>query len=279
MLVDLHTHTYLSDGTMSPKEIVEKAKKNNVGIISITDHNKINSWNEFKEVALENNITPIKGVEINVAYKGKILHLLAYNFNNTENLLKLINKADLEMEQMSIDLVDKLSQDNDRVSLIDYKEYEYNRLNGGWKGLHYLFDKNVTKKLFDGFNYYRDYGCGYELYDFPQLSEVCKKIKEANGYSVLAHPYEYYKGLSKDELVLELEFLREEGIDGIECYYPTHTKLIEETCVEFCKKYNLLITCGSDDHGEFGKEAKVLDHSIGCLKVEFSHLNIEKLIK
>lgn len=278
MLVDLHIHTYYSDGTMTPKEVVEKAKERNVKIISITDHNKIDSWEEFKSMAIKENIIPIKGVEINVKHKDKVLHLLAYNFTNTPELLSLINKADSEMQKMSDDLIINLSKVTDKVSVKDFEKYTYNPKFGGWKGLHYLLDRKVTTKLFDGFKYYQDYGCSYELYDFPSLKEVCGEIGKANGYSVLAHPYEYYKSLKKDELNLELEDLKNSGIKGIECYYPTHDKSITDICIEFCKKYDLLITCGSDDHGEFGKEAKTLDQSLGCMDKMVEDLNINKLL-
>ena len=53
MLVDLHMHSYFSDGTMSPTEIIEEAKRRNVEIISITDHNRIEAYNEAKDKAKE----------------------------------------------------------------------------------------------------------------------------------------------------------------------------------------------------------------------------------
>lgn len=279
MLVDLHIHTYFSDGTMSPEEVVKKAKDRDIKILGITDHNKIESWPIFKEAALRENIIPVKGVEINVKHKDKVLHLLGYNFDDSPRLLELIHKADSEMQRMSDDLIINLSKHIDKVSISDYESYNYNVKCGGWKGLHYMFDRGVTTKLFDGFRYYSEYGCGYELYEFPTLKEVCSEIEKAGGYSVLAHPAEYYKNLSDKELVSELEDLRISGINGIECYYPTHDKLMTDTCVEFCNRYKLLITSGSDDHGEFGKEAKVLDQSIGCMNISTDKLSIEKLLK
>lgn len=278
MLVDLHIHTYFSDGTMSPRDVVEKAKDKGVKVLSITDHNKIDSWNDFKSLALKEGLIPIKGVEINVKHKNQVLHLLAYNFNNTPKLLELINKADYQMQKMSDDLIINLSRHTNKVSTLDYKNYNYNPSHGGWKGLHYLFDRGVTKRLFDGFRYYKEYGCGYELYDFPTLKEVCIEIENAGGYSVLAHPGEYYKNLSKETILDELENLRISGIKGVECYYPTHDKKMTDICVEFCNKHDLIITSGSDEHGEFGKEAKVLDQTIGCMKINIDSLNIDLLL-
>lgn len=76
-----------------------------------------------------------------------------------------------------------------------------------------------------------------------------------------------------------LEAIKEEGIEGIECYYPTHSEALTKTCLEFCEKYDLLITTGSDEHGEFGKETKTLEQTIGCLGIDESKVKITPLLK
>ena len=98
------------------------------------------------------------------------MHLLAYSFKNTDKLIALIDKAFEELQKNSIDLVDRLSKDDNRVSLSDYDNYSYDRRKGGWKGLHYLYERGITEKIFDGFKYYDMYDCGYENYDFPYIT-------------------------------------------------------------------------------------------------------------
>lgn len=279
MKVDLHMHTYFSDGTMSPEEIVDKAVEKQVRILAITDHNKLESWEGLQKAASEAGIIPIRGVEINAVYKNKVVHLLAYGFEDSKKLFGLINLADVEMQRMSDDLVVNLEKVYSNVSVDDYNGYDYDRRKGGWKGLHYLFDRGLSTKLFEGFKYYKEYGCDFTEYNFPTLKELCQAIKEAGGYSVLAHPMSYFKDLSKEELLKELNDLYEMGIQGIECYYPTHSELMTKTCLEFCKEHNMLITTGSDEHGEFGKEAKTLDQTIGCMNVTRDMINIEPLLK
>ena len=278
MLVDLHMHSFFSDGTMSPEEIVDISNNRNVKIISITDHNRIEAYEEAKDKGKQLGITLIKGCEINVRFKDKILHLLAYNFENTSKLCSLIDKSYEELQKNSVDLVTKLALEDNRVSLEDYKQYEHDRRKGGWKGLHYLYERGITTKLFEGFKYYDMYGCGYENYDFPNIEEVCLAIKEANGISVLAHPGEYFKNLEKHKLIEIFEELRVHGINGIECYYPTHSEEMTDICVEFCKKHHMIITSGSDEHGEFGKESKKLVQTIGCLNIDESKLEISKIL-
>ena len=250
-----------------------------VGILAITDHNKLESWEELQKAAAKEGIIPIRGVEINAAYKDKVLHLLAYGFEEHTKLFELIDLADREMQRMSDDLIVNLSKIDERVSLEDFNAYEYDRRKGGWKGLHYLLERGLTTKLFEGFRFYREYGCDFPEYHFPAIEELCKNIKEAGGYSVLAHPMSYFKELNEEELIVVLEDLRSKGLTGIECYYPTHSEKMTQTCVDFCKKYNMLITTGSDEHGEFGKEAKTLDQTIGCMNIHRDMINIEPLLK
>ena len=87
MLVDLHIHTYYSDGTMSPKEVVEDAKRKNLGIIAITDHDVLDSYEELKVEAEKAGIITIRGVEIDSIFEGHLVHLLAYKFEDNESYL------------------------------------------------------------------------------------------------------------------------------------------------------------------------------------------------
>lgn len=125
--------------------------------------------------------------------------------------------------------------------------------------------------------YYREYGCDYIEYDFAPIEEVCQVIKKAKGYAVLAHPSNFYSQLSKEELIKVLEDLKIKGIDGVECYYPANSEELTEICVEFCEKNNMIITAGSDGHGEFIKTIKNIDYYIGAVKVHLNDLNLKFL--
>lgn len=278
MLVDLHIHTYYSDGTMSPKEVVADAKRKNLGIISITDHDVLDSYEEFKAEAEKVGIIPIRGVEIDAIFEGHLVHLLAYKFNDNEKFFELINNAKEKLLETSIELIRKMENDYDNISLEDYNSYEYDRKKGGWKGIHYLLERNITEGLFDGVKYYGKYECGHEKFEFPSVKEVCDITHEAGGYVVLAHPCNYYKDKTRDEILEKFEILKELGIDGIECYYPANSDLMTETSLEFCNKNNMIITAGSDGHGDFGAVSKGVEYYIGAINKDSSVLNINKLL-
>ena len=278
MLVDLHIHTYYSDGTMSPKEVVEDAKRKNLGIIAITDHDVLDSYEELKVEAEKAGIIAIRGVEIDSIFEGHLVHLLAYKFEDNEKLFKLINHAKEQLLETSIELIRRMENYYEGISLEDYNSYEYERRKGGWKGIHYLHDRKITEGLFDGVKFYGKYDCGHEKFAFPSVEEVCNTVHDANGYVVLAHPCNYYSNKNKEEILEKLEILKNLGIDGVECYYPANSDLMTNTCLEFCKDNNLIITAGSDGHGDFGAVSKGIEYYIGAINKDSEILNINKLL-
>lgn len=278
MLTDLHMHSYYSDGTMSPREIVEDAKKRNVQLIAITDHNVLDSYTELKEAAEEFGIKVIRGVEIDARFEDIVVHILAYNFEDNENLFNLVHKAKNELLETSIELIKRMENDYENISSEDYEAYDYDKRKGGWKGIHYLFDSGITSELFEGVKYYGQYKCGHEYFDYPTVEEVVKAVHEANGYVVLAHPCNYYKNNTKEEVLEKLEKFKSIGIDGVECYYPANSEMMTETCVEFCKNNDMIITVGSDSHGEFGAVSKGIEYYIGAVKKDSSELNLKDMI-
>lgn len=278
MLADLHMHSYYSDGTMSPREIVEDAKKRNVQLISITDHNVLDSYTELKEAAEEFGINVIRGVEIDARFEDIVVHILAYNFQDNEKLFNLVHKAKNELLETSIELIKRMENDYENISSEDYEAYDYDRRKGGWKGIHYLFDRGITSELFEGVKYYGQYKCGHEYFDYPTVEEVIDAVHEANGYVVLAHPCNYYKNNTKEEVLEKLEKFKSIGIDGVECYYPANSEMMTETCIEFCKNNNMIITVGSDSHGDFGAVSKGIEYYIGAVKKDSSELNLKDMI-
>lgn len=278
MLADLHMHSYYSDGTMSPREIVEDAKKRNVQLIAITDHNVLNSYTELKEAAEEFGIKVIRGVEIDARFEDIVVHILAYNFDDNEKLFNLVHKAKNELLETSIELIKRMENDYENISSEDYEAYDYDRRKGGWKGIHYLFDRGITSELFEGVKYYGQYKCGHEYFDYPTVEEVIDAVHEANGYVVLAHPCNYYKNNTKEEVLEKLEKFKSIGIDGVECYYPANSEMMTETCIEFCKNNNMIITVGSDSHGDFGAVSKGIEYYIGAVKKDSSELNLKDMI-
>lgn len=196
--VDLHVHSYFSDGTMSPEEILKKAKNAGVSVLAITDHDVLDGSRELLRLAEDYDINCISGVELDVVEQGVNFHVLAYN--------------------------------------IDLNNHRY------------------------------------DCVKFPEMKEVCDIIHNAGGKAILAHPGKVIRTEKSIEFKNILKGLINKGIDGIECYYPSHTKEIADMCQEVCRQHDLIKTTGSDCHGDFE------DTLIGQLKTKIYEINIFKLI-
>lgn len=272
MLVDLHMHSYYSDGSLSPREVVELAKQKGLGYISITDHNTIEAHEEFEIACQELGMKYVLGVELDCVFGERSVHLLAYDFKVNEEFATIIKKSRHQLDQMGVDLIKIMEKDYEHISSVDYEAYTYNRRLGGFKGIHYLYDRGLTETVMDGLKVYRDYGVFYRNYDFPTLEEVIKQIHICGGKAVLAHPGKYYRNSTMEEVVADFEKLVVSGIDGIECYYPIHSEELTTCCVNFCKEHDLMITVGCDCHGEMSKKDN--EFVMGCIRKEETELKL-----
>lgn len=276
MKVDLHIHSTYSDSSRSPKEIVTLAKERNVSLISICDHATIDAYNTLPQICKDNNIRCILGVELGVLWHDESIHMLAYNFDrNNQKMRALINKQHKAIECEYI--VFNMLKDYPQMSLEEYSHFSYPQEKGGWKYLHYAVAKGAAKTyeeanqtIFSKYsapNYLSDSGeC--DMYDF------CETVKQANGVPVLAHPGYLYRR-NPDGFIDMLKEMKSCGAEGIECYYPSHSTAITETCINFCRNNDMRITVGCDCHGIFDKSE---GFTIGALNVSLPMLDLKGIL-
>ena len=277
MLADLHLHTYYSDSTRSPEEVVLSAKSAGIGLISVCDHNTDKAYPELVLACEKHAIKLINGIEVDCMYNGYWLHLLAYGSNFQDTGLKTVLSSNWNgMENVSIELIEKMSQDYEVLSIKEYEKFERNKSNGGWKGLDYLSSKRLASDYIDCLRLFSKYDAAPPKC-FPDVRELCDIIHNAGGYAVLAHPYNYFPN---DYIKLRAEFksLIALGVDGVECYYPSHDEEMTKVCVDFCQENNLIITAGSDDHGNFLDCIEDVTYKIGVIKIDIKNLNLKGLI-
>ena len=270
--VDLHMHTIASDGTWTPKEIFENIIRENIKIFSITDHNSINSVQEVYTYAKKAGLTFIPGVEIDSTCENITYHILGYGIDHMNqslnNLLSKNMNIYRQRDRESIEIIEKKFD----VSLLnEYEHYVNNPKRGGWKSINFLVDKKFCKTYKDLWGLFEGFKNPYIRKNFSQPEKVIKIIRKAGGKAVLAHPGANLYGNDYKKAV---RLISEAGIDGIECYHPDNNQEVSNYCIEFCKKNNLLITGGSDCHGDF-----VVERSLGQPDVRFGMINIKGIIK
>lgn len=274
MRTDLHLHSQASDGTLTPGEIVAEGARRGFGLLALADHNTDRGWPDFSAACRRAGIRPLRGMELDCLYGGWDIHLLAYGYTPTLELTQLAGRSLRQMEQMSDDLIRKMLPDFPALGWEDWLAYLPDPSRGGWKGIQYLLDRGVTRRLEEGMSFYGRYGCGYGSYPFPTMEEVCRGVRQAGSVPVLAHPANWFAHLDRQGLYRHLDAMGELGVGGVECHYPSHTPRMVRDCRDYCAAHGWLMTAGSDWHGEFNKIVDGVCYEIGQVQADLSQLNL-----
>ena len=197
--IDLHLHTNLSDGVLSPEEVVKLSIKNNCFKISITDHEMVN---DYSDLANKYGISIISGVEFNSSIRN--MHILGYGIDNMDIINDRMRELRLMNEDIClrvIELMEKAGYDISLEKIVDYlikSNLSYEMIDKR-KIVKYLIYKGYVDNVLDAYN--QLIGFNQEFY-VPNYKispyEIIDLIKESGGISVLAHPNTL--NLSLDEL-------------------------------------------------------------------------------
>ncbi len=249
---DLHVHSHMSDGTMSPEQILKKAESVGVGLLAIADHDLFDGSSELLRLSSQSSVVCVSAAEITCSDNGRQIHILCYRPDLTNKpFIEFVADGRKKLDMMSVRLIEKMEKSGFDVNTEEFSEFEYDRSGGGWKALHYFSAKGIVSDIKDAIPFYDRFGCGYETAGFPSVKTAVEKIHAANGIAVLAHPGVSLNTESADGFTAEIEKFVSYGADGIECFYPEHSEEITALCERFCDERGLIKTCGSDCHGDF----------------------------
>lgn len=265
--IDLHIHTNNSDGILSPLEVIDEAIKNGVDIISITDHDSIESYDDnLYNYAKEKNIRIITGVEISTKIAKAGIHVLGYNIdiNNEEliNKLKLLRNA---RHDYLYNVGNKLKELGYIVNLDKLNEID------AVTKAHIAEDIITNEKnrdlLLKVFNHMpgkgefieliMNEGCpAYVRKETITPKEAATLIRKAHGQVVLAHPvaYQYEDGLTEEDILSLIKDMEADGIEANYIYISRNNEVINDIDKWniFARNNNLFSTIGSDFHNKNG---------------------------
>jgi len=262
---DLHIHTYYSDSTFSPEEVIAAAHKKGLYAIAICDHDCVDGIGPSEELASSLGIEVVPGVELTIEKEDAEIHILGYyiDWKDEEFRKKMKVLQDARVERIHR-MVEKLEAEG-----IPVKADEIFKLAGkGTVGrLHVaraVLNTGKIKNFKEIFGRYIGFlkPCYVSNVRFTP-KEAIGAILKVGGVPVLAHP----QTMGKDEYIPELI---ECGLRGIEVYHTDHKENARKHYQEIAERYGLLVTGGSDCHG-MGK-GRVL---IGTVKVPYEL--VEKL--
>ena len=278
MLIDLHTHSTASDGSLSPSQLVQLCAQNQVKILALTDHDTTAGLDEARQAAEGHDIQLISGVEISAKYRGGTLHILGLQVSEDDVIfqqkLQLYQEA---RENRNLKVFEKL-----QAIGLDIHFEEILEGTDSPKGIgrphiaNLLLKKGYVKSFEEAFHSYLGMGTpGFVAKEIFTPEEAIGFIKAAGGLAIVAHP----SSLRLDQIRLRdyLSKLQEFGLDGIEVYNSSHDPRQVLLYQKIVTELGLLSSGGSDFHGtakptvkiaHWDPEEVILDHMVSSALIE-----------
>lgn len=261
-MIDLHSHTTASDGTFSPRELVEHARELNLKAVGVTDHDTFGGWDEALQAGEELGVEVVPGIELSVqtvpvSGEGEKFHLLGYYFERDSELGVELTELQRERANRNVRIIEKLNDLGHAVTMERVREIAGAEAQIGRPHIAQALIElkesriNTIQEAFD--DLLKDGGPAYSSRKALHPAQAVELIHQAGGVAVWAHPTR-----APSERAALLDFASGEtllkqwiewGLDGIETYYGAYTPAEIEWTHEMARKYDLLGTGGSDFHG------------------------------
>lgn len=283
-MIDLHVHSTFSDGSNTVEEVFRLAAEAGLSAFAITDHDTMDGFFPLSHIADEYNKTMPKekqieilpGVEISVAYKKGDIHILGLLVNPSDpELNTLLKNAEIERISRNRKMIENLQNIGLPVS---YEEIEKSYPDSIITRAHfgkYLLESGIVESYPEAFEkYLGDNTPYYVARKFTSPKDAIEGILKAGGIPVLAHPIIYR--LPNEELESLVRELVGYGLRGIETIYSSYSENDEAYIRALAKRFNLLITGGSDFHGAPKPSIKI---GVGRGNLKIPYEILEKLRK
>ena len=274
--VDLHTHSNISDGTLTPELLVQAAIEKGIHTLALTDHDTMDGLKIAEQVAKNQPIQIISGVEISSQWsrpatqKSYGVHIVALNIKNPEPLQALLEeqkKIRAERAKYICDLLTPLIGFDIYADVIAKVDGEADRITRTHIAKT-LVEKGVVARPQQAFDKYIKEGKkAYVKFDGLGLEETIKIIHESQGFAVLAHPTRY--DLSATNIRYLIEIFAQFGGDAVELPPYIEAASTRQMVDRMIEQFNLKVSVGSDFHGDnmpwikLGNIPKVKEGQVG----------------
>ena len=285
-MIDLHTHSTASDGSLSPSSLVEEAIKRGLSAIALTDHDTVGGLAEAADAARGKGIRFIPGIELQILWdeeNGGEFHLLGLGIQKpSPGFMAAVEDLARRREERNLEIIRKMNAAGLEASYDDICRIARAESNDEEAGTS--FAKSIGRPHFAAFlvmkkivrnreqAFARYLGKGKPFYvpkaglEFEQTAAL---IRESGGIAVLAHPMSLY--VSWGRLPGLVKNLKERGLDGLEAWHPTAKESACRRLEELGRNMELHVTAGSDFHGEARPDRK-LGITAGGKKIADSYL-------
>jgi hypothetical protein len=261
--IDLHVHSTASDGTLTPSEILAMAVSCGLKAIAITDHDTLTGSAAAVAAGIPPSLHFLTGIEISAAappgfqLNGSV-HILGYGIDpgdaSLSSILSILKSArDHRMPQ----IIARLNKLGMNLNMDELHGIVGDAIAGRPHIARLMVKKGLTESVDDAFDRFlgKSRPAYVEKHRIP-MSDAIGAITHAGGIAVLAHPY--LLGLTEPPTFEAfLRSLKSMGLRGIEAIYPDHTPRKTNEYCRLARKYDLLITGGTDYHGAVTPDIKM----------------------
>lgn len=273
---DLHCHSRVSDGTLTPTELVARAAERGVKVLGLTDHDDMAGLAEAAQAAAQYGIELINGVEISVSWRKHTVHIVGLHIDPTNSVLleglRGIRSGRMHRAEL---MAESLARSGIGGVLEGALRYASNpEMIGRTHFARYLVEAGQCKDVRSVFTRYLVKGKpGYVSHEWANLQDAITWIRAAGGIAVLAHPGRYTAGrkpMGRTTLLELLQEFVELGGKGIEVVSGSHTPPQFAEFARYAQEFGLLCSCGSDFHGpeeSYRDLGRLPDFPLDCVPV------------
>lgn len=275
MQADLHIHSNFSDGSDSIEELIEKIKNSDVKIFALTDHDTIKGCEEIVDF-IPQDIKFIPSIELTCRTGLIKCHILGYNCNYDDETLKNLILKGKDLRRQKLETRMKYLQEKWDINFSE-EELDWLYSRDSVVKTHIakvLVDQGLAEDNLSAMDKYIN-GCKAGDSRFT-IEEAIEAIEASGGIPVWAHPLggEGEKHLSEEAFEADLKQMIKYGIKGLECYYSRYNFEEIELLKKYANKNNLLISGGSDYHGENKNNIKIGQLNNTNQAVDSTNINI-----
>jgi len=273
---DLHCHSIISDGTLTPTQLVERAFERGVKVLALTDHDDLAGLDEARAVAVERGMIFINGVEISVSWRNHTLHIVGLNIDPAyKPLAEGLQSVRSGRGERARKMADELTKTGINGVLLGAYQYAENpNVIGRTHFARYLVKAGYCKDVKSVFKHYLVKGKpGYVPHKWASLQDAITWIRDSGGLAVLAHPGRYMigrNGMGKQTMHELLGEFVESGGQALEVVTGSHTPAQYAEFARYAEAFNLLASCGSDFHGpgeSYRDMGRLPDFPVNCRPV------------
>lgn len=252
--IDLHVHSYISDGSCSPVEIISLAKSQGLSAVALTDHESVEGNAEAAREAQKQGVAFVPGIEITVEDQGRKLHIVGLGFDQSHPaFVRLYKKIRSIKEGRMDEVVEGIRRKNIDISVEKVQPYVVTGRIDRYAIMRYLVSLSLYDHVQPLWDHYinpvvLDLGLDYNV----TAEEVFAAVKAAGGITSLAHFHKKLGlgGLTRAQQETAIARLRAMGMDAMEQVYPNYTEDDRVFVRAMREKYQLMATGGTDFHGE-----------------------------